>query len=321
MIAFRNADSSNRVTALFTRSVLFSLFALGLIILDRRYDQLTQVRQWLSVVAYPLEVAVASPFKGWAWFRESVSTRGSLRAENDALNTELKAARFRLQRLDALEVENARLRALRNSTAGLGARFVIGDVVNVDLDAFRQRVLVDKGARSGLYSGQPVLDARGVFGQVTRVGQLTSEVIMISDLAHAIPVQVNRNGLRTIAVGTGESTRLKLPYLSTSADIVKGDLLVTSGLGGHFPSGYPVGVVSDIKRDPAQSLADVSVTPAASLDRSHEIMFVWTPAEQPLAQSAPPSLPAAPPAAIPSAAPSRPPPASASPPPGVEQTE
>jgi rod shape-determining protein MreC len=317
MIAFRSADSSNRVTALLTRSVIFSLLALSLIVLDRRYNQLTQVRQWLSVVAYPLEVAVASPFKGWAWFRESVSTRGSLRAENETLNSELKAARFRLQRLDALEVENARLRALRDHTAGLGARFVIGDVVNVDLDAFRQRVLVDKGARSGLYAGQPVLDARGVFGQVTRVGALTSEVIMISDLAHAIPVQVNRNGLRTIAVGTGESTRLKLPYLSTSADIVKGDLLVTSGLGGHFPSGYPVGVVSDIKRDPAQSLADVSVTPAASLDRSHEIMFVWTAAEQPLAQNAAPV--AAAPATAPSAAPSQAPPAST--PSAAEHTE
>jgi rod shape-determining protein MreC len=159
-----------------------------------------------------------------------------------------------------------------------------------------------------------------VFGQVTRVGQLTSEVIMISDLAHAIPVQVNRNGLRTIAVGTGESTRLKLPYLSTSADIVKGDLLVTSGLGGHFPSGYPVGVVSDIKRDPAQSLADVSVTPAASLDRSHEIMFVWTAAEQPLAQAAPAATPTSAPSAAPTG-PAAPPATPAAPPGAAEHSE
>ena len=116
-----------------------------------------------------------------------------------------------------------------------------------------------------------MLDAGGVFGQVARVGQLTSEVILVSDAAHAIPVQINRNGLRTMAVGTGDTSRLKLPYLPTSADVVAGDLLVTSGLGGGFPAGYPVGTVAEVKRDPAQSLADVDVKPAAALDRSREL--------------------------------------------------
>jgi rod shape-determining protein MreC len=143
------------------------------------------------------------------------------------------------------------------------------------LDPFRERVLVDKGAQNGLFVGQAVLDAGGVFGQVASVGQLTSEVILVSDATHAIPVQVNRNGLRTIAVGTGDMGRLKLPYLPTSADVIVGDLLVTSGLGGGFPAGYPVGTVADVKRDPAQSLADVDVKPAAALDRSRELMFVW----------------------------------------------
>jgi rod shape-determining protein MreC len=114
-----------------------------------------------------------------------------------------------------------------------------------------------------------------VFGQVARVEELTSEVILISDPAHALPVQINRNGLRTIAVGTGDTKTLKLPYLPTSADVVVGDLLVTSGLGGGFPSGYPVGTVAAVKRDPAQSLADVDVRPAAALDRSRELMLVW----------------------------------------------
>jgi rod shape-determining protein MreC len=171
------------------------------------------------------------------------------------------------------------LRALRDNAAGVGARFIVGDVMDVDLDAFRQRVLVDKGARDGVFVGQAVLDSGGVFGQVARVDQLTSEVILLSDAAHAIPVQINRNGLRTIAVGTGESNRLKLPYVSTSADVLKGDLLVTSGLGGGFPAGYPVGTVTEVKRDPAQSLAEVEVQPAAALDRSRELLFVWlTPA-------------------------------------------
>ena len=275
MVAFRNTDTSQRTTGLLLRCVLYSLLALGLIIVDKRYDHLGRIRRFLSVVAYPVQVAVASPFDGWNWFKDSVTTRDALRADKAKLEAELRLAQFRLQRYEALEAETQRLRALRDSTAGVTDRFVIGDVMDVDLDAFRERVLVDKGAGDGVYLGQAVLDSGGVFGQVARVGQLTSEVILVSDPAHAIPVQINRTGLRTIAVGTGDLSRLKLPYLPTSADVIVGDLLVTSGLGGGFPAGYPVGTVAEVKRDPSQSLADVDVKPAAALDRSRELMFVW----------------------------------------------
>ena len=275
MVAFRSTDASGRVTGLLFRCVLYSLLALALIIVDKRYDHLGKIRRLLSVVAYPVQIAVASPFEGWHWFRDSITTRDALRADNSKLQAELRVAQFRLQRYEALEAETQRLRALRENTAGVTDRFLIGDVMNVDLDAFRERVLVDKGAGDGIYVGQAVLDSGGVFGQVARVGQLTSEVILISDAAHAIPVQINRNGLRTVAVGTGDTSRLKLPYLPTSADVVAGDLLVTSGLGGGFPAGYPVGTIAEVKRDPAQSLADVEVKPAAALDRSKELLFVW----------------------------------------------
>jgi rod shape-determining protein MreC len=251
------------------------LLALALIIVDKRFDHLGKIRRMLSVVAYPVQIAVASPFEGWHWFRDSVTTRDALRADKTKLEAELRVAQFRLQRYEALEAETVRLRALRDSTASVTERFVIGDIMNVDLDAFRERVLVDKGAGDGIYVGQAVLDSGGVFGQVARVGQLTSEVILVSDPAHAIPVQINRNGLRTVAVGTGDINRLKLPYLPTSADVVAGDLLITSGLGGGFPAGYPVGTIAEVKRDPAQSLADVDVKPAAALDRSRELLFVW----------------------------------------------
>jgi rod shape-determining protein MreC len=297
MVAFRSSDTSGRSTGLLLRCVLFSLLAIGLMIVDKRYDHLGKIRRALSIVAYPVQLAVASPFEGWAWLRESFTTREALRTDKTKLEDELRIAQFRLQRYEALEAESRRLRELRDSTAGIGARFVIGDIMDVDLDAFRERVLVDKGARDGVYVGQAVLDAGGVFGQVARVDQLTCEVILISDAAHAIPVQVNRNGLRTVAVGTGNLNRLKLPYISTAADIIKGDLLVSSGLGGGFPAGYPVGTVVDVKRDPAQSLADVVVNPAAALDRSRELMFVWvTPAPTPATPAAPP-LTAAPAAA------------------------
>ena len=309
MALFRSPDTSGRVTGLLIRSVLYSLLALGLIVVDKRYDHLGRIRQYLSIVAYPIQVAVASPFQGWAWFRESVTTRDTLRADNLQLAQDLRVAQFKLQRYEALEAENTRLRSLRENTAGVASRFAIGRVVQVDLDAFRERVLVDKGARDGLFIGQAVLDSGGVFGQVTRVGALTSEVILISDSTHAIPVQVNRNGLRTIAVGTGDSALLKLPYLSTSSDIAKGDLLVTSGLGGGFPPGYPVGVVTEVKRDPAQSLADVTVKPAAALDRARELLFVWLKdAGAPAVSAAAPMAPATPPppATVPAAKPAGP---------------
>jgi rod shape-determining protein MreC len=302
MVAFRNTDTSGRTSGLLLRCVLYSLLALGLIIVDKRYDQLGRIRRVLSVVAYPVQIAVASPFEGWDWFRESMSSRETLRADKTRLESELRLAQFRLQRYEALEAESQRLRGLRDSTAGVTTRFVIGNVMDLDLDAFRERVLVDKGAQDGVFVGQAVLDSGGVFGQVARVGQLTSEVILLSDATHAIPVQVNRNGLRTVAVGTGDMGRLKLPYLPTSADVVVGDLLVTSGLGGGFPAGYPVGSVAEVKRDPAASLADVDVKPAAALDRSRELMFVWLkPAAPAPAHAAPASSPA--PTSAPTSAP------------------
>jgi rod shape-determining protein MreC len=297
MVAFRNTDPSGRTTGLLLRCVLYSLLALGLIIMDKRYDRLGQIRRFLSVIAYPVQVAVASPFEGWDWFRESVTTRDALRADKARLEAELRLAQFRLQRYAALETESERLRALRESTADVTDHFVIGKIMHLDLDAFRERVLVDKGARDGIYVGQAVLDSGGVFGQVARVGQLTSEVILVSDAAHAIPVQINRNGLRTIAVGTGDTSRLKLPYLPTSADVAVGDIVLTSGLGGGFPAGYPVGTVAEVRRDAAQSLADVEVKPAAALDRSRELMFVWLkPRPEELPPLPPPKAAAAKPA-------------------------
>ncbi|HUY83016.1 MAG TPA: rod shape-determining protein MreC [Steroidobacteraceae bacterium] len=275
MVAFRSHDTAGRSSGLLLRSVLYTLLALGLIVLDKRYDQLGKIRRVLSVVVYPIELAVTSPFQGWTWLRESVTTRDTLRAENARLKAELLDARFRLQRYAALRAANAELRGLRDRTAGVGARTLVGDIMNVDLDAFRERVLVDKGAADGVYVGQAVLDAHGVFGQVESVGEHTCDVIMVSDATSAIPVTINRTGLRTIAVGAGEVGRLRLPYLPTTADVVKGDLLVTSGLGGGYPVGYPVGTVIDVKIDTVRSLADVDVRSAARLDSSRELLFVW----------------------------------------------
>lgn len=275
MVAFRSADTSGRQSGLLLRCILYCLLAIGLMILDKRYDQLSGIRRVLSVVVYPLQVAITSPFEGWDWLRESFRTRDALRADKTRLEQALQMAHFRLQRYDAMESEVRELRALRENTAGVAHKFIVGDIMNVDLDAFRARVMVDKGARDGVFVGQAVLDEGGVFGQVSRVSELTCEVILISDATHAIPAQVNRNGLRTVVLGSGDPSHLRLPYVSTAADIVKGDLLVTSGLGGVFPAGYPVGTVIEVRRDPAASLAEVDVQPAAALDRSRKLLFIW----------------------------------------------
>src|SRR5271166_3012719 len=142
MVAFRNTDTSGRTTGLLVRCVLYCLLALGLIIVDKRYDNLGRIRRVLSIVAYPVQVAVASPFEGWNWFRESVTTRETLRADKAKLEAELRLAQFRLQRYEALEAETQRLRALRDSTADVSSRFLVGNIMDVDLDAFRERVLV-----------------------------------------------------------------------------------------------------------------------------------------------------------------------------------
>lgn len=275
MVAIRSADTSGRQSGLLLRCVLYCLLAICLMILDKRYDQLSGIRRVLSVVVYPIQVAITSPFEGWDWLSESFRTRAALRADKARLEQELRMARFRLQRYDAMETEVRQLKGLRENTAGVTHKFIVGDVMNVDLDAFRARIMVDKGARDGVFVGQAVLDEGGVFGQVARVSELTCEVILLSDATHAIPAQDNRNGLRTVVLGSGDPNHLKLPYVSTAADIMKGDLLVTSGLGGVFPAGYPVGTVIDVRRDPAASLAEVDVQPAAALDRSRQLMFIW----------------------------------------------
>src|SRR5690606_78669 len=186
---------------------------------------------------------------------------------------------FRLQRLAALEMENARLRELLDSTARVGSRALVAEILAVDLDPYRQRFDLNRGLVDGVFVGQALLDAQGVVGQVVNVGALTSEAVLITDADHAVPVTVNRNGLRTIAVGTGDSNRLRLPYLTNNSDIEVGDLLVSSGLGGVFPPGYPVARVVEVKQQPGQSRAEVTAEPMSKLDRDREVLLVWTSAE------------------------------------------
>lgn len=257
------------------RLAILGSLAVALMIADHQQQYMTVVRGWLSAAAYPFHWAVDAPFSAWRLASDRLSTRAALRADNERLEGENRELRLRLMRFDALEQENRRLREARAESSRVAARSLVAEILRVDLDPNRQRVLVNKGSGDGVFVGQAALDASGVFGQVTRVGPVSAEVILISDPEHAIPVQINRTGVRTIAVGQGQAGQLLLPYLPRNADIDAGDLIVSSGLGGVFPPGYPVAQVSEVRRDPAEPLLTVGATPLAHLDRDPEVLLVW----------------------------------------------
>ena len=261
--------------ALGLRLIVLAILSLGLMVADHRQHQLAVIRDWLSAVVYPVQWAVQAPLAAWNSVRESLATRARIESDNVRLAADNLVLRLRQMRYESLEQENQRLRAARESSARVVQRSMVAEIVRVDLDPFRQRVLVNKGSLAGVFRGQAALDANGVFGQVTRVGPLSAEVILISDPEHAIPVQVNRTGARTIALGTGRSGLLSLPYLSQKTDVNVGDLLVSSGLGGVYPPGYPVGKITSVERDPSKPLLSIAAEPQAALDRDPEILLVW----------------------------------------------
>jgi rod shape-determining protein MreC len=259
-----------------TRLVVAVLLSLVLLVLDHRFQHLQQLRSTLAFLTYPLQYLAELPFTASRWLGETTSSRTSLLDRNRALSEENLRLRAELQKYESLQAENMRLRDLLDSSFKVGDRVLVAELSAVDLDPYKQQVIINKGAVSGAFVGQPVLDAHAVMGQVTSVSPLTSTVLLITDTSHALPVQVLRNGLRTIALGTGRIDALKLPYLPTNSDVREGDLLVTSGLGGKFPPGYPVATVTRVDRSPEAPFALVIAEPRAHLDRSREVLLVWT---------------------------------------------
>jgi rod shape-determining protein MreC len=261
--------------ALGLRLIVLAAMAAGLMVADHRQHHLAVIRDGVAALAYPIQWAVQAPVQAWASMRESLATKTRLEAENIKLAADNLVLRLKLLRFESLEEENRRLRAVRESSARVVQRSLVAEIVRVDLDPFRQRVLINKGARADVFRGQAAIDANGILGQVMRVGPYSAEIILISDPEHAIPVQVNRTGARSIALGTGRSGLLSLPYLPQNTDVIVGDLLVSSGLGGVYPPGYPVGKVTAVTRDSGQPLLAVEAEPLAGLDRDPEVLLVW----------------------------------------------
>ena len=243
---------------------------------DQHSHYLDNFRSALSIFVYPIQALVNLPSTFSEGLAETIVSYDDLATENNKLKQQQLIADVKLLKFAALEKENIRLRAVLENSFKLGEQFLIAELLSIKLAAYEHIVLVNKGTRFGVHQKQPVLDINGVVGQVTRALPLSSEIMLITDPSHAIPVQVNRNGLHTIAVGSGQLNRLNLPFLPNNADIKPGDLLITSGLGGTFPQGYPVAVVDTFVPQPDKPFANIYATPKAALNRNRELLIVWS---------------------------------------------
>ena len=246
-------------------------------VVDARFDALKPLRSQLGMLLTPLYYVAELPVRAWDTVYLQVSSRADLIAENERLRAEALLAKRKLQKLAALTEQNVRLRELLNSSELLDERVLVAELIGIDPNAFSQRILINRGESDGVFLGQPVLDATGLMGQVVEVMPFTSRVLLITDASHSLPVQVNRNGLRAIAGGTGNSDWLELRYVGDTADIREDDIVVSSGLGQRFPAGYPVGRVTHVNNDSSQPFAEVRVEPTAQLNRSRYLLLVFSP--------------------------------------------
>ena len=254
--------------------MIFIVLMIALIFISIYTNWLAPVRQQLSVLAVPFYQLTDIPHRLDVWRQNTFVSRRELALENETLKTELLIHQRKLQQMAALAAENVRLRQLMNATDILQDSVLVAELIGVSPNPLSHTVVINRGNSEGVFIGQPVLDAFGLMGQVTEVSEHSSRALLISDATHALPVQVNRNGVRAIAEGTGDLNRLRLRHVSNTTDIREGDLLVSSGLGKRFPVGYPVAEVESIERDPGQAFATVIARPMARLDRSRHVLLV-----------------------------------------------
>lgn len=268
------------------RLILYLAAAITVMVVDHRVHYLQTLRRSASLVVEPAYRLAALPADVARATRTAVVTQDQLASENRELRERLLLAQARLNRLDALVAQNQRLKALLDAQQNLGLAVQFARLVDVDLDPFRHRVVLDVGAAQGAQIGQPVIDSHGIMGQLVEVLPNTSVAMLITDPTHAIPVVVERTGLRAIAYGSGATDVLELRNVPRSADIRSGDKLLTSGLGGRFPAGFPVGVVTEVSTDSRGMFIAATARPAAALDRSGEVLLLQ---DQPQPYGPPPA--------------------------------
>ncbi|SEP65657.1 rod shape-determining protein MreC [Basfia succiniciproducens] len=257
------------------RLVLAVMLSVGMILFDGQTNVMIQTRNFIDTAVGGLYYLANTPRTVLDNVSDNLVDTNKLQIENKVLKQQLREKNADLLLLDQLKVENQRLRLLLNSPLRTDEYKKIAEILTAETDVYRQQVVINQGRNDGAYVGQPVIDEKGVIGQIISVGEAASRVLLLSDVTHSIPVQVLRNDVRVIASGTGRTDELTLDNVPRSVDIVKGDLLVTSGLGGRFPEGYPVAVVENVSRDGSNYFATVSAKPLASLERLRYVLLVW----------------------------------------------
>ena len=256
------------------RLLAYLALAVTLLLLDHRGGWLAQVRASAQVAVQPLWQLAGLPSRMGRSMRDDAATRGMLADDNRRLRNELLVMGARQARLQVESEENARLRGLLGAAERGGLDVQLAPILDIDLEPSRQRLLLDAGSRQGVRQGQAVIDAGGLLGQIIAVTPGTATVLLLTDLDHAVPVVVPRNGVRLVAYGIGRSDRLELRNIPVSADVREGDVVVTSGLGGRFPPGFPVGVVADLRPDDSHAFILGGLTPSAQLDRGRDVLLL-----------------------------------------------
>lgn len=243
--------------------------------MEKRLESFASIRAALSLPVAPLQYMVSWPTKFISNLKTIISTQDNLVKENLKLKSEQLLLSSQLQRLIAIESENNYLKSLLQSARQVKSKMLIAELLAVDSEPFVNQVVLNKGSRDGVYIGQPVLDASGVMGQIIQVGPITSRVLLLNDPHSGISVQNARNGTRAIAVGDSYSGKIKLMHVPKTADIKVGDIFITSGLGDHYPEGYPVGKVLVVNKDPTHQFATIYLESSARLDSSRQVLLVW----------------------------------------------
>jgi rod shape-determining protein MreC len=252
------------------------LVILSLLTADLHFNKLSSGRAMLDTLATPVFWVANLPTRLGHWTETHIQSRTRLLEDNERLRRENLVLQGRSQQMASLQAENVRLRALLNSSALVRDDVLVAELIGVSPDPERLQLVLNKGESDGVYVGQPLIDADGLMGQIVEVSSGTSRALLITDVTHAVPVQVNRNGVRAIAEGTGALESLEVRHVSATTDIREGDLLVTSGLGARFPEGYPVAIVKEVKRDPGEAFVRVVAVPTAALDRTRHVLLVFT---------------------------------------------
>lgn len=265
----------SRGPSLQLRLFLAVFTAMAIIIADSRLGTFLKIRTYMDTAVSPFYFLANGPREVLDNVLESLVTKNQLALENRALRQELQLRNSDLLLLGQLKQENARLRELLGSPLRQDEQKMVTPVISAGTDPYSDQVVIDKGEEHGVYEGQPVISDKGVVGQVVAVGQLTSRVLLICDVSHALPIQVLRNDIRVIAAGNGCTDDLQLEHLPNNTDIRVGDVLVTSGLGGRFPEGYPVGVVSEVKIDTQRAYTVIKAHPTAGLQRLRYLLLLW----------------------------------------------